>query len=776
MPKTEIKSSQIKDAEVKRDDLNITTTGQAVVRKIIAGTNVSISSTGVDAGTGDVTINATAATGITSINSQTGSSQSLVTGTTGSDFNIGSTGNTHTFNIPDASGSNRGLVTIGSQSFSGLKTFSSGLSLGANSDAGGFRITNLGAPTSTTDAARLLDCQEAAAGFDIKDPVLVATTTNITLSGTQTIDGVALSIGDRVLVKDQTTASQNGIYVVASGSWTRATDADNTPNSEVTYGMFCFVTSGTTNGQTQWVLITSGTIVLGTTSLSFTRFGVGLGIATLNSLSVDSQTFATGSAGTDFGISSSGSTHTFNIPDASVSNRGLITTGPQTIAGAKTLTGVLTSVGIQPTVNNTSNIGSTSLAYASIFARNISSDTSQDLSLQTGGTTRWRVSNTGTLTNPQSGISAIQWSASNSVGRIVGASDDTGRIQIASASLPDNTLGPYIDMTASTGACSIVGKIGSGIVLNTNGGNTLTANSNGTVSINTTNNSDILNIQNNSPDQGITINGVGSGNRATLTLKSSGTTQASIGCDNGGFVTGYSGSLICSSTSGVVFFTNSANRWVLDSSGHLIPYSNVTYDIGSGTNACRVVYTRNVISDSGQNLGIEGKSEVYFYSGGSSSIRWAFTSGGHLVPILNQGYNIGIGGSNAVGSIFAVNYFGPSDIQRKREIENLPYGLDAIMAITPIKYKYKKFHTKIEDDVEVEDFDNEDEECAHDAQVCLGCSAQEIMDIIPEAVSGSKEDLSLCIDYTKLVPVLIKAIQELKVDNEDLRRLIEKTK
>ena len=110
----------------------------------------------------------------------------------------------------------------------------------------------------------------AKSGLDVKDSVKVATTANITLSGTQTIDGVALSIGDRVLVKDQTTGSQNGIYVVASGAWTRSTDANS--DSKVTSGMFTFVEQGSINADSGWTLITDGTIVLDTTSLIFTQF------------------------------------------------------------------------------------------------------------------------------------------------------------------------------------------------------------------------------------------------------------------------------------------------------------------------------------------------------------------------------------------------------------------------------------------------------------------------------------------------------------------------
>jgi len=139
-----------------------------------------------------------------------------------------------------------------------------------DNDHGGFRITNLGTPTNPGDAATKSYVDALTQGLDPKGSVRAATTANITLSGTQTVDGVALSIGDRVLVKNQSTASQNGIYVVASGAWTRATDADT--NSKVTGGMFTFVEEGTTNADTGWLLTNDGAVTLGTTGLTFTQF------------------------------------------------------------------------------------------------------------------------------------------------------------------------------------------------------------------------------------------------------------------------------------------------------------------------------------------------------------------------------------------------------------------------------------------------------------------------------------------------------------------------
>lgn len=125
----------------------------------------------------------------------------------------------------------------------------------------------------------------AAAGNDYKASVRAATTANIAnLAGgaPNTLDGVTLAANDRILVKDQTTGSQNGIYVVttlgtgANGTWTRATDADGV--GELTSGAVVAVEEGTTNADSQWMLTTNGTITIGTTALAFARKDVPPGL------------------------------------------------------------------------------------------------------------------------------------------------------------------------------------------------------------------------------------------------------------------------------------------------------------------------------------------------------------------------------------------------------------------------------------------------------------------------------------------------------------------
>lgn len=160
----------------------------------------------------------------------------------------------------------------------------------ADQSAGGNKITNVGTPTSANDAANKAYVDSVTNARQWKDAVRVATTANITLSGTQTIDGVSLSSGDRVLVKDQSTAANNGIYIVSGGSWSRSEDANS--SAEVLSGTTVNVNEGTAQGNTRWVLTTDGTITLGSTSLTFQQDSTGETYTAGDGLSLSGNSFS----------------------------------------------------------------------------------------------------------------------------------------------------------------------------------------------------------------------------------------------------------------------------------------------------------------------------------------------------------------------------------------------------------------------------------------------------------------------------------------------------
>jgi hypothetical protein len=133
----------------------------------------------------------------------------------------------------------------------------------------GQKITALADPTVSTDAANKNYVDNTAQGLDAKASVRAATTATITLSGAQTVDGVALIVGDRCLVKDGASGPVNGIYVVAAGAWTRATDMDTWAEVPSAY---VWVEQGTVNGDTGWICTSDAGGTIGTTSIDWTQF------------------------------------------------------------------------------------------------------------------------------------------------------------------------------------------------------------------------------------------------------------------------------------------------------------------------------------------------------------------------------------------------------------------------------------------------------------------------------------------------------------------------
>jgi hypothetical protein len=147
-------------------------------------------------------------------------------------------------------------------------TMTGAIAMGTN------KITGLGTPTDSTDAATKAYVDAVTEGLHIHPSAVAATTANVNLSSDlengDTLDGVTLATGNRILVKNQTTQSENGIYVVAaSGAPSRATDFD--APAEIDGGDFVFVTGGTANDNTGWVQ-TNIVGTVGTDAIAFSQF------------------------------------------------------------------------------------------------------------------------------------------------------------------------------------------------------------------------------------------------------------------------------------------------------------------------------------------------------------------------------------------------------------------------------------------------------------------------------------------------------------------------
>lgn len=302
-------------------------------------------------------------------------------------------------------------------------------------------ITNT--PSADGHAATKSYVDSVAQGLRVKQSVRVATTTNLPISaGTNTtltlssgvtiLDGITLATNDRILVKDQTGATQNGLYVYTnSTTLTRSADADNSPGTgEVVSGIFTFVEEGASYADSGWILATPNPITLGTTGLTFSQFsaagqitaGTGMvkngnvldvvgtaGTIVANANSLDLATVAQGGTGAfrKVGIDSYGRVFTnsavagSDITSALTTGTGMsISNGVIAIANTGVGTGTYRSVTVNAQGQVTSGTNPTNLAGYGITDAIDTSATTQTKtgSLSIGGTINSSVLRNGSFT------------------------------------------------------------------------------------------------------------------------------------------------------------------------------------------------------------------------------------------------------------------------------------------------------------------------------------------------------------------------------------------
>jgi hypothetical protein len=363
--------------------------------------------------------------------------------------------------------------------------------------------TATNAPSGANDLTNKYYVDSLAVGLSFKNPAVCATTANITLSGLQTIDGVTVVAGNRVLVKNQTNTANNGIYSASTGAWTRTTDADTW---DELVSAFLFIESGTASAGTAWYCSAQPGGTLGVTSVNWNTFsftssytaGTGLTLAgtqfSISNTGVSAASYGTASSVPTLAINAQGQVTSASNTAISIPNSQVTGLGTMSTQNANNV--AITSGSISGTPISGSTVGGTTITASTQFSGPGTGLTGTASSLSIGGnaatatsaTTAGSATTATTSTNLAGGVAgSVPYQSAASTTSMLGIGS-TGQVLTVSAGLPTWASPSTLAVTsfsagstgltpssATTGAITLAGTLattngGTGLISFTSGG------------------------------------------------------------------------------------------------------------------------------------------------------------------------------------------------------------------------------------------------------------------------------------------------------------------
>ena len=612
-------------------------------------------------------------------------------------------------------------------------------------------------PVNPMHAATRQYVDAAVTGLSWKNAAAAATTANITLSGTQTIDGYAALIGDRILVKNQTNGIENGIYVVSAGAWSRSTDADT--GIELDHATI-FVEHGTTQGTTGWTVNNTSTPVLGTDIISLIQFNgasninAGNGITKSgNVISVNPIINQLTTSVSGVGLATTGTAGTYNTVTTDAygrvtggsnsayltGNQTITATGDVTGSGATSIALTLASVnGNVGTFGDTTHIGTFTVNAKGLITSAVNTSIVFPVTAingNTGSITAAQISAAATTGYGYTPLQSVSWSTPGAIGTTTA---NTGAFTTLSAS-------GQLTSTVASGTAPLV------ISSTTLVGN-LNADLHDGYQTSTTAVANTIPVYNGSAQL------VGSITGSAVTATNWGTYGAVPTAGTSGAT---ANSIPRSDASGYTYFgyinsstTNAENPTI---SQVIVTNGTDNFYRKSTIAAFTTALTGTAASLTAGTVTTLNSTQIFSAINGAYNTDWYRTTG--ATGWFNNTYNCGITanatqvvstyntiGFNVLGYIVAsgdITAF--SDKRLKQNIVPINNALDKVLRLNGVE------------------FDRKDT-----GKHSVGVIAQEVRDVFPDLVQ-TNEDGMLSVAYGNLVGPLIEAIKELTAKVNELQ-------